>query len=877
MSKFWLRAVRVFAALAVACSAVVMQPPAAQAAAAEVETRRLAGESRYETAAEIAEEYADRVGGSTDGRAVGIDTVIVVSGDDRHAGYAVAAPALARLHEAPVLLTPSDRLHYTVTAFLTRHAVSTVIIIGGQQVVSRQVERSMSAISGLEVMRISGEGPIGTAVAVAEHSATAVGHFGEFPVMGRTALLAGSDAVADALAAGPLAYQGRHPILLTGASVLDEGVARLLEESQTEHVVILGGIAAVSAGVERAAEQLGVAVTRWAGADRVGTATEVAERLLSIDSPHRCFDGAEIAVADGWRWVDAITAAPLLGELCAPLLLSASGRLPSAAGRLIGSELLVGGNADGMLRITALGGTSAVADRVLEDGARLARLQRLGAQIVAVEGGCHFSVIFDEPVMTADASDIANYLDGNAPFDAADGAVDAGSGQTTSRATLTLSGAQMARGVGGSGGVGDGLGGGGGAGGAGVPVPAGCDSPLQYRDRIGVVGDAIRVAGDRRTVERVEYFVPADSDAPALRLSAVHGAGRVWVSADEPLGASTATVVFGRRGQPDAEVDVEVTAGVSSFWVALPGALDGALVLHDVVRVAAGEVSDLAGNPNEPATAVVGRDRVAPQVRRIVVTTPVAAAQASVTLAAGDGQGGQEPGLTVTADADGAADGAGGNSWRIEVVERSRRPRQWTSTQTVAADVSVANRRVVVFVLAELATVDDAVTELNAYRPFADVFTAAAVSGGGGAVLADFDGRMRFSGGASTVDLTVLWSEPVRACDAADMAVDPRRIEIDVDRSGDWDFALDGYAASDSDITFVGDDNADSPLRAGTAACDADTTAGGTGTLVARVQSADLGHLPHARSIATVRSGAATDLAGNRSAHQSPVRLTSAQ
>lgn len=861
MSRYWLRAVRAFAALAVGCSVAVMQSPAAQAAAAEVETRRLAGDSRYETAAEIAEEYADRVGGSAGRVAGGIDTVIVVSGDDRHAGYALAAPALARLHEAPVLLTPSDRLHYTVTAFLTRHAVSNVIVIGDERVVSRQVERSMSAISGLEVTRISGEGPIGTAVAVAEHSASAAGHFGEFPVAGRTALLAGSDAVADALAAGPLAYRGRHPILLTGPSVLDEGVARLLEDSQTEHVVILGGTAAVSAEVERAVEHLGVAVTRWAGADRVGTATEVAERLLSIDSPHRCFDGAEIAVADGWRWVDAITAAPLLGEMCAPLLLTVPGRLPGAAGRLIGSELLVGGNADGMLRITALGGTSAVADRVLEDGARLARLQRLGAQIVAVEGGCHFSVMFDEPVMTSDAGDIANYLDGNAPFDAADGAVDAGSGQTTSRATLTLSGAQT-----------PGVGAGGG-----VPVPAGCDSPLQFRDRIGVVGDAIRAAGDRRTVERVEYFVPDDSDAPALRLSAVHGAGRVWVSADEPLGAGTATVVFGRRGQADAEVDVMVTAGVSSFWVALPGALDGALALHDVVGIAAGEVSDLSGNPNVAATAVVGRDRVAPRVRRIVVTTPVAAAQASVTLAASDGQGGQKPGLAVTADADGVADGAGGNSWRIEVVERSRRPLQWMSTQTVAADVSVANRRVAVFVLAEQATVDDAVTELNAYRPFADVFTAAAVTGAGGAVLAEFDGRIRFSGGASTVDLTVLWSEPVRACDAADMAVDPRRIEIDVDRSGDWDFALDGYAAPDSDITFVGDDTAGSPLQAGAAACDADTTAGGTGTLVARVQSADLGHLPHTRSIATVRSGAATDLAGNRSAHQSPVRLTSAE
>lgn len=856
MLRCWLRAVCALAVTAVAGAGAIL-PSAVGAAAAEVEMRRMHGDSRYETAVEIAEQYAERTGRPTVGVAAGIDSVIVASGEDRHAAYAVAAPALARLHEAPLLLTPSDRLHYSVIAFLARHAVSRVIIIGDDEVVSRQVERSLAAVGGLEVTRIAGEGPIGTAVAVAENSDVVAGRFGEFPVAGRTALLAASHAVADALAAGPLAYQGGHPILLTPRGVLDERVAALLGDSQTEHVVILGGTSAVSADVERELVRLGITVARWAGTDRVGTAAEIAGRLLGVDSPHTCFDGAEVAFANGWRWADAITAASLLGELCAPLLLTSSGRLPSASARLLSSELLVAGNADGVLRITVLGGTNAVTDHVLDVGATVARLQQLSARIVAVEGGCHISVTFDQPVMTADAGDIASYLDGNTPFDAADAVVDAGSGETTTRATLTLSGAQAPRG------------------GAGDRVPAGCSSPLQFRDRIGIVGDAIRAAGDRRTVERVEFFVPDDDVAPELRVAASQGADRVWISSAEPLAGGTATVVFSRPGQPDAEVSAQVTAGVSSFWAQLPGALDGALRMRDSVRVAAGEVRDLSGNPNELTTAIVGRDRVAPRVRRITVTTPVAAAQASATLAASDGQGGQKAGMVVTADAGGLADGAGGNLWRIEVVERSRRPVQWAPAQTVAADVSVAGRRVVVFVLAGQATVGDAVTELNAHRPFSGAFSAAAAAGAAGALLADFDGRVQFSGGASTVDLTVLWSEPVRGCDAPKMAVDPRRIEIDVDGRGDWEFALDGYAAPHSDITFVGSDIAGSPLQAGKAACDAVASEGGTGTLVARVQSADLGHLPNTRSVATAHSAAVTDLAGNRSVHQSHIRLTS--
>ena len=853
MSKFWLRMCRAGVALAVGCSAAVMLPSAVQAAAAEVEARRLHGDSRYETAVEIAEEYAEHTGRSAVGAAAGIDTVIVASGEDRHAAYALAAPGLARWHQAPLLLTPGDRLHYSVIAFLARHDVSKVIVIGNDEVVSRQAAQSLEAVGGLEVERLGGDGPIGTAVAVAEEFGDVVGRFGEFPVRGRTALLAGSDAVADALAAGSLAYHGSHPILLTGRDALDERVAALLSDSQTEHVVILGGTAAVSADVERELGRLGVAVTRWAGADRVGTAAEIAERLLRVDSPHACFDGAEIALADGWRWADAIAAAPLLGELCAPLLLTAPGRLPSEVGRLIGSDLLLAGNGDGMLRITLLGGTVAVADDVLDDGVRLARLQQLGAQIMAAEGGCHFTVTFDQPVVAADAGDIGNYLSGNTSFDAGAATVDAGTGHTTTRATLTLANGQVPDGGG---------------------VPAGCTSPLQFRDRVGVVGDQIRAAGDRRTVERVEFFVPDDSDAPELRVGASQGAGRVWVSSSEPLAAGTAKVVFGRRGLTDEDASVQVAAGVSSFWIDVPAAFDDALRMRDSVRIAAGEVHDLAGNPNKLAMAVVGRDRVAPRVRRITVTAPVPAAQASATLKIADAQDEQVPGLTVSADAGGLADGADGNSWTIEVVERTRRPMRWSPTQTVAVDVSVASRRVVVFVLAETATVGDAVTELNAHRPFASAFTAAEASGAATAKLADIGGRVQFSGGASTVDLKVLWSEPVRGCDADDNPVDPRRIEIDVDGRGDWDFALDGYSAPHSDITFVADDAAQPPLSADTAVCDATTANGGTGTLVARVQSTDLSHLPNTRSIATARSGAATDLAGNPSIHQSAVRLT---
>ena len=852
---------RALMALALAATVLVVGHDPAQGAAAEVDSRRLSGSTRYETAVEIAETYVDHVESDTSRAA--IDTVIVTSGEDRHFAYALPTPALSRLHDAPLLLTPPDELHESVTTFLTRHRISQVFIVGSTSVVSDAVERSISAISGISVTRIEGDDEYATAVAIADLVGWSPGSPGEIRGKGRTALLATGEAFADALAAGPLAYRGEHPILLTRSSELPAAVSTFLGGSRTEHVVILGGTAAVGAAVENDVERLGITVERWRGSDRFGTAVDIAEALLGFDTPQECFDDSgDIGLAFGWRSPDAIVSGPLLGELCAALLLTELNALPSVVEDFLESDDFVTGDANGKLRFTVFGGTAAVSNRAVDEATDAAALVALGATVEAFEGGCHFTVTFAEPVRTADAEDLTVYLYGNSPFEAdeVEGTPDAGSGTSTTKAVVTLVGATTN---------------------TGATVPTGCATPLRARDRIGIVGGEIRAAADNRRVGRVEYFVVDDETPPTLSLNATEGSDTVWVEASEPLVESArdadavVAVVFKRPGISDATVEVTPGAGVTRLEVELPNAFGTSLKIGDSVSIAADQVRDLAGNANEAVSSVVVRDTTPPQVSRITVTEPEPVSQASAILNGTDVNDNSQEAFRIEAKAATAADGAAGNHWTIDLDVRASRPSSWSSSQTTGVQVSAVTRRIQVMALAtavDTADVDDVVDALNADRTFNQLFVAR-VTGSGTDSPVDTGGRERLMGGASTADLTVHWTEAVQDCDSAnDDPVRVRLIEIDADGNGTTDFDLDGFTFGDSDVEFVAGDSGDS-IIVGRATCDTTTPGVRPGTLVARIQSASIDNLPTTRSTAVVRSGAVTDLAGNASARQTGVRL----
>jgi hypothetical protein len=171
------------------------------------------------------------------------------------------------------------------------------------------------------VDRIAGPTRFSTALGVAEDpDASNIGFLnGE-----RTAILTTGNGFADALAAGPLAYAGRYPVLLTTPTSLVAEASQALTQLHVERVLILGGSTAISQGVEDAVRNMSINVTRIAGFDRTATAAALA--AFELANPALGFSPFHANLArgdDAGGGVDALAGGPHAGREHAPILLTA--------------------------------------------------------------------------------------------------------------------------------------------------------------------------------------------------------------------------------------------------------------------------------------------------------------------------------------------------------------------------------------------------------------------------------------------------------------------------------------------------------------------------------------------------------------------------
>lgn len=335
---------RLLAAGAVLLLCASMLASAAPLGAAQAVTfERLWGQDRYETAVRIAEAYAAE-------RASG-DTVIIASGVAF--ADALSAAPLASVLSAPVLLTPPDRLPVAVHSFIAQHGITRAVIVGDEGAVSAAVAADLAGLTGSQPERISGADRDETNIRVARRVAQA--GIGDYCGDGRrTVLLATREVFADALAISPLAYHGRHPVLLSDPHRLASGASAFLAESGVEQVIVVGGPAAVSAGVLDALGGLGIATRRWWGQDRYETAATVAQELTST-----CFATAEVGLASGAAFPDALVGGALLGARRVPVVL-ADTTLPASTRQMLARTAAVAGN----VSITVFGGPAAVREAV---------------------------------------------------------------------------------------------------------------------------------------------------------------------------------------------------------------------------------------------------------------------------------------------------------------------------------------------------------------------------------------------------------------------------------------------------------------------------------------------------------------------------------
>jgi putative cell wall-binding protein len=280
-------------------------------AAAGFAFKRYAGTDRNDTARLIA---ADTFGTS--------DIVIITSGTSYP--DALAASYAAGLGGVPILLVAGDTIPAGTNQAIASLGATKALIVGGTNAVSTAAENAIKA-KGLSTTRIAGTTRYDTAAKVAQSGgAAAVGKTGGAPVGGvganPTAIVVSGEGFADALSAGPMAYAGKFPVLLTPSASLAPEAKAALTALAIKNVFVVGGTAAVSAATEKAITDMGITVTRIAGNGRNETATKVADYELA----NLGFSTSHVDLARGDAFPDALSASTHGGKVKAPLLLTAT-------------------------------------------------------------------------------------------------------------------------------------------------------------------------------------------------------------------------------------------------------------------------------------------------------------------------------------------------------------------------------------------------------------------------------------------------------------------------------------------------------------------------------------------------------------------------
>ncbi len=305
--------------------AMVLAVVATIGAACGVVRTSFAGGNRFGTAAALSDEaHPD-----------GSDVVLVATGT----GFAdaLAAAPLASFHDAPILLTGTDRVPEETEAAIDALEATTAILLGGEAAISDGVEETLSAT--LEVTRHAGADRYETAATLAGEA---------FPDGTDVALVATGTGFADAIAAGPLAASKDAAILLTRPSQLPQATQGALDGLGVREVILLGGPAAISDAVEAELAR-SFAVTRYAGADRYETAATLATAAFP--------DGADVVLlATGQDFPDALAASPLAEAEQAPILLTGPDGVPDAT-----SDAL---DALAPTTVRLIGGVGAISDDI---------------------------------------------------------------------------------------------------------------------------------------------------------------------------------------------------------------------------------------------------------------------------------------------------------------------------------------------------------------------------------------------------------------------------------------------------------------------------------------------------------------------------------
>ena len=210
-----------------------------------VSVRRIAGATRYHTAAEIAEEIATHEGGSFANRA------FIARGDSF--ADALAAAPLAYSQAQPILLVRPTSLPSITGSTLEDLGITDCTIAGGTGAVSDAVLAQIDALSGMNTpYRAAGANRYATAKEIADYGVSQ--GWATYAFVG----VATGASFPDGLSGGACAGSNGGVLLLTRSTTLSSPVSDAIgaNTATIEDIEVYGGTGAVSAGVYTQIESL---------------------------------------------------------------------------------------------------------------------------------------------------------------------------------------------------------------------------------------------------------------------------------------------------------------------------------------------------------------------------------------------------------------------------------------------------------------------------------------------------------------------------------------------------------------------------------------------------------------------------------------------
>lgn len=194
------------------------------------DVERVAGSNRLNTAVEIAKES----GTKTDHAFLTND-----GGNGGSLADALAVGPVSGRDQFPIFLTNKNKLSKQTSDAIHAMAIKKVTIVGGEAVVSKQVEKELSG-QGIQVQRIAGKNRYETAEKIGKKY---------FKGIKRVILTNdGNVSFADALMGGYLGAKENQPILLTAVDKFNENTKSYLTDPSVS-IRVLGGETVISAAL----------------------------------------------------------------------------------------------------------------------------------------------------------------------------------------------------------------------------------------------------------------------------------------------------------------------------------------------------------------------------------------------------------------------------------------------------------------------------------------------------------------------------------------------------------------------------------------------------------------------------------------------------